>query len=97
MPGTVRQLVVKRGFESMVLGSLLCSSSEGELGTGVSEANLQEGGAAPGDGVVGGQGADALRIVKAEAHADQTAIVILHSRARISDHTAVALKVYMHA
>ena len=77
----------------MVLESLLCSSSKGELGAGVREANLQEGGAAPGDGVVGGQGADALRVVEAEAHADQAAVVVLHSRARISDHTAGALKV----
>ena len=81
----------------MVLVSLLCSSSEGALGFGMQEANLKKGGAAPGNGVVGGQGADALRVVEAEAHADEAAIVILHSRGYISGHAAVALKVYMRA
>ena len=54
--------------------------------------NLQERRAAPGDGVVGGQGADALRVIEAEAHADQAAIVILHSRGSVSDDAAPMLK-----
>ncbi len=63
-------------FQSQAYTGARSTSRRRELST--LQTDLQEGGPAPGDGEVGGQGAHALRVVEAEAHANQAAVVVLH-------------------